>query len=299
MSSDWFIKAADGSLPHPCGDCTEQRPVPPLTPVSRARAAFFLDRRFVVAKIVIGTDIFLRMSMKTESDNHILRSFKVGPWLVEPALNRVSRDGITNQLEIKVMDVLMCLAARAGEVVARHDIMDAVWETEIITDNTLTHAINQLRTSLGDDVKNPTFIETIHRRGYRLIAGVQFQEQSSADIARFPVPDGAAIPESETNPYPGLAAFTEEDSEFFFGREAEIAQMWRRLTSRRLLAVIGPSGVGKSSFLRAGVIPATPGSWGVMVCEPGDAPFVSLARSLVPAFADDCVAISKLIPASG
>ena len=45
------------------------------------------------------------MSMKTESDNHILRSFKVGPWLVEPALNRVSRDGITNQLEIKVMDV--------------------------------------------------------------------------------------------------------------------------------------------------------------------------------------------------
>jgi len=233
--------------------------------------------------------------MKTESDNHILRSFKVGPWLVEPALNRVSRDGITNQLEIKVMDVLMCLAARAGEVVARHDIMDAVWETEIITDNTLTHAINQLRTSLGDDVKNPTFIETIHRRGYRLIAGVRFQEQGSADIARFPVPDGAAIPESETNPYPGLAAFTEEDSEFFFGREAEIAQMWRRLTSRRLLAVIGPSGVGKSSFLRAGVIPATPGSWGVMVCEPGDAPFVSLARSLVPAFADDSVAISKLI----
>ncbi len=44
--------------------------------------------------------------------------------------------------------------------------------------------------------------------------------------------------------------------------------MWRKLTSRRLLAVIGPSGVGKSSFLRAGVIPATPEGWGVLICEP-------------------------------
>ena len=55
--------------------------------------------------------------------------------------------------------------------------------------------------------------------------------------------------------------------------------MWRKLTSRRLLAVIGPSGVGKSSFLRAGVIPAKPEGWGVLVCQPGEAPFAALGAS--------------------
>ncbi len=62
-----------------------------------------------------------------------------------------------------------------------------------------------------------------------------------------------------------------------------------------LLAVIGPSGVGKSSFLRAGVIPASPDGWSILVCQPGEAPFAALARALVPEFAGDDDAISKLV----
>ena len=71
--------------------------------------------------------------------------------------------------------------------------------------------------------------------------------------------------------------------------------MWRKITIRRLLAVIGPSGVGKSSFLRAGVIPAKPEGWGVLVCQPGEAPFAELARALVPEFDGDREAIAKLV----
>jgi serine/threonine protein kinase len=59
-------------------------------------------------------------------------------------------------------------------------------------------------------------------------------------------------------PYPGLASFTENDAEYFFGREAEIEALWKKLRRPHLLAVIGPSGAGKSSFLRAGLIPAMP-----------------------------------------
>ena len=102
------------------------------------------------------------------------------------------------------------------------------------------------------------------------------------------------VVDDDRSPYPGLAAFTEADAEFFFGREAEVAQMWRKLTSRRLLAVIGPSGVGKSSFLRAGVIPAKPEGWGILICQPGEAPFAALARALVPDFEGDGEAFSKL-----
>ncbi len=98
----------------------------------------------------------------------------------------------------------------------------------------------------------------------------------------------------EPRPYPGLASFTEADAAYFFGREAEVEELWRRIPGRRLLAVIGPSGAGKSSFLRAGVIPAAPGGWSALVCQPGDAPFASLARALVPVFAGDTEATGQL-----
>jgi len=184
--------------------------------------------------------------------------FRLGEWLVEPSLNRLSRGDTTIQLELKVMDVLVCLAERAGEVVPRREIVDTVWATEFIADNTLTHAITELRNAFDDDARNPSFIETIHRRGYRLIAPIEAEVSDELGIskaARFPVPESPGGIDDQRSPYPGLAAFTENDAEFFFGREAEVAQMWRKLTSRRLLAVIGPSGVGKSSMLRAGVVP--------------------------------------------
>ena len=134
--------------------------------------------------------------------------FRLGEWLVEPSLNRVSRGGTTIQLELKVMDVLVCLAERAGEVVTRFEIIDRVWATEFIADNTLTHAVNEIRTALGDDARNPSFIETIHRRGYRLIVPVELEEPPTGTVAQFPS-QARLVTDEDLSPYPGLAAFTE------------------------------------------------------------------------------------------
>jgi DNA-binding winged helix-turn-helix (wHTH) protein/WD40 repeat protein len=223
------------------------------------------------------------------------RPFRVGPWVVEPRLNRISRGDTTIQLELRIMDVLVYLASRAGEVVPRREIVDSVWATEVISDNTLTHTIAEIRNALGDDVKNPTFLETIHRKGYRLIAPVTVEEIRLEDRSISAVDRGPTVDVADPNPYPGLAAYAEKDAEFFFGREVEVGQMWRKLTARRLLALIGPSGVGKTSFLRAGIVPAKPEGWGVVACEPGEAPFAALAKSLVPEFSGDSDAMSKLV----
>ncbi len=222
--------------------------------------------------------------------------FRLGEWLVEPCLNRLTRDGKSIQIEPKMMDVLVCLAEHADELVERRQLIDTVWATEFISATILTRAIAELRNALGDDARKPSFIETIHRRGYRLIAPIEAEvsdEQGISKIARFSVPERA--PEDDRNPYPGLAAFTEEDAEFFFGREAEVSRVWRKLTTRRLLAVIGPSGVGKSSYLRAGLMPVAPEGWGCLICQPGEGPFASLARALAPEFEGDPEAISKLV----
>ena len=98
-------------------------------------------------------------------------TFRLGEWTVEPNLGRLTRDGTTVDLELKVMDVLLCLAMRPRVLVTRQDLIDTVWATEYISDNTLTHAIAELRSALGDDARNPSYIETIHRRGYRLLVG--------------------------------------------------------------------------------------------------------------------------------
>jgi hypothetical protein len=78
-----------------------------------------------------------------------------------------------------------------------------------------------------------------------------------------------------------------KDAAVFFGREEEIRTLWTRIRARPLVAVIGPSGVGKTSFLRAGVVPARPGGWAALVCTPGTTPIRSLGQALGPALAGD------------
>jgi DNA-binding winged helix-turn-helix (wHTH) protein len=112
------------------------------------------------------------MPIEVDAREGAKSAFRLGDWLVEPSLNRISKDEISVQLELKVMDVLVCLVERAGEMVTRQEIIDRVWATGFIADNTLSHAIAEMRTALGDDAREPHYIETIPRRGYRMIAPV-------------------------------------------------------------------------------------------------------------------------------
>jgi hypothetical protein len=90
-------------------------------------------------------------------------------------------------------------------------------------------------------------------------------------------------------------AFTEADAEHFFGREAEVEALWEKIRRQTLLAVIGPSGVGKTSFLRAGVIPSRPPGWSVAYATPGASPALALARALIPDLAGNAEAIGELL----
>jgi serine/threonine protein kinase/WD40 repeat protein len=108
-------------------------------------------------------------------------------------------------------------------------------------------------------------------------------------------PRVVAVRPEEPRPYPGLLAFTEADAEHFFGREEEVSSLWRKIPERNLLALIGPSGAGKTSFLRAGMIPHAPRGWRCLIATPGQAPFAGLARSLAPTFAGEAEAFQQLL----
>ena len=102
-------------------------------------------------------------------------SFRIGDLHhVEPSLNSVTGPAGTIRLEPKVMQVLVCLAAQAGQVVPKERLMRTVWPDTFVGDDVLTRSISELRRVFGDDVKNPRFIQTIPKSGYRVMAPVSF-----------------------------------------------------------------------------------------------------------------------------
>ena len=100
----------------------------------------------------------------------IATKFVVGDWTIEPAANRMFHLDQEVRLEPKVMRVLIYLAERQGDVVSRHDLETHVWSGMIVTDDAVTNAVIKLRKALGDNARNPRYIETIAKTGYRLIA---------------------------------------------------------------------------------------------------------------------------------
>jgi len=116
-------------------------------------------------------------------------SFRIAGWRVDPELNRLSRDGEIAQIEPKVMDVLVRLAADPGEVVSKQQLLDSVWNGDLVSESVLSRAIAELRSHLGDDARNPTYIATIPRRGYRLIAETAPVAEPAAEPASAPMPE--------------------------------------------------------------------------------------------------------------
>ena len=116
-------------------------------------------------------------------------SLRIGGWRVDPELNRISRDDESAQIEPKVMDVLVRLACEPGEVVSKQQLLDSVWNGDLVTESVLSRAIAELRSHLGDDARNPIYIATIPKRGYRLIAETAPLAEAATDPPPVPAPE--------------------------------------------------------------------------------------------------------------
>ncbi len=98
--------------------------------------------------------------------------FCLGTWQVDPAACELRNGDRMIRLRPKLMELLAAFAARPGEVLSKQQLLDLVWSNVTVGDASLTVAVGELRDALEDDLESPVFIETIPRRGYRLIAAV-------------------------------------------------------------------------------------------------------------------------------
>ncbi len=179
--------------------------------------------------------------------------FRIGAVLVQPDSLVVSIDGNETTLEPRMMEVLVALAEHAGEVVSAEQLLIEVWRGTFYGDNPVHKAIAYLRKVFGDDLKSPRYIETIRKRGYRLIAKVSYPD----DYRRVAMQTSAW---SGASPYVGLTAFDCEHAGVFFGRSRVTAELLAAMrqqidNQRRFMLIVGASGCGKTSLLNAGALP--------------------------------------------
>ena len=97
---------------------------------------------------------------------------RIGEWSADRSTNELRRGGETRRIEPKAMEVLLALAGSAGQVVTRERLLSTLWPGVVVGDEALTQSIIKLRRALGDNPRSPSYIETISKRGYRLIAPV-------------------------------------------------------------------------------------------------------------------------------
>jgi adenylate cyclase len=171
------------------------------------------------------------MPLPSSLANPVLR---IADLKVDPSLDEISRDGHTTKLEPKAMQLLICLAERAGEVVSVDELLERVWKDVIVSQDSVYAAVAALRRTLGDDPKNPTYIANVVRRGYRLIAPVSAWAEPGAaarpSVAQTPPekPSVAVLPFLNLSGDPAQDYFSDGITEDII---TELSR-WRRLAVR-------------------------------------------------------------------
>src|SRR5215467_13992715 len=97
---------------------------------------------------------------------------RIGAWRVDPTMGQISRGTEVVRVEARTMRLLLSLAQRSGETVSIDDLLSEVWSGVIVTPDSVYQAVTSLRRVLGDDPKQPKYIVTVPRFGYRTIAPV-------------------------------------------------------------------------------------------------------------------------------
>jgi len=139
----------------------------------------------------------------------VQKSLKVGRWIVDPSLNSMSSEGRSVRLEPKVMGVLVCLAQHPGETLSKEQLFQAVWPNIIVTEDVLKRCIAELRRAFDDDARNPHIIETISKRGYRLVAPVSALAAATAPAS----PESAVTDSIVVLPFANMSA--DPENEYF------------------------------------------------------------------------------------
>lgn len=111
--------------------------------------------------------------------NLLHQDFYVAGWYVQPRLNQITLSGAPITLTPRVMRLLVHLAEHAGEVLSRDTLLESVWEHTVVSEDSLTQAVSELRKIFNDDPRNPQYIRTVRNVGYQFVAPVRLADPAA------------------------------------------------------------------------------------------------------------------------
>jgi len=159
-------------------------------------------------------------------------SYRCGDFHLDPANRRFTRGSVEIALEPRTLAVLVQLVSRAGALVTRNEILDAVWGHRHVTPSALNRRIALVRRAFSDDPDEPKYIQTVHGAGYRYIGPVERQDPTAFGHGlRFSAPLSARLPAR---------------IEALIGRESDLAGLAELFNGHRAVTVVGTGGMGKT-----------------------------------------------------
>src|SRR5262249_10088173 len=174
------------------------------------------------------------------------RQLRFPPFRLDPDNACLWRGTKAVRLTPKAFAVLQCLVERPGRLVTKDLLLESVWPATAVGDAVLKVCVREIRRALGDRVGAPRFVATVHRRGYRFIAGV-------TDSDRRPARDGATEPPAGFGPTGGSRY---RRPAHFVGREPALDRLQRGIEAawrgtRQIVFVTGEPGIGKTGVVEA------------------------------------------------
>jgi non-specific serine/threonine protein kinase len=159
-------------------------------------------------------------------------SYRCGDFHLDPANRKFTRSGADIALEPRTLAVLVQLVSRAGALVTRNEILDAVWGHRHVTRSALNRSIALVRRAFSDDAEEPKYIQTVHGAGYRYIGPLERLEPAlSGRTPRFVAASSIRLP-ARVEP--------------LIGREHDLVTLADLFRSHRAVTVVGTGGMGKT-----------------------------------------------------
>lgn len=164
------------------------------------------------------------------------QSYAFGPFRLVPERRLLLREGVPVRIGGRALDILTVLVERSGEIVGKRDLMASVWPTLFVEESNLKVNMNALRRALGDAPDGTPYIATVIGRGYRFVAPVAAEENSDVGAAVGLSTRASNLPTATTR---------------IVGRQPVIDAIHVELSETRILSIVGPGGIGKTTVALA------------------------------------------------
>lgn len=170
-------------------------------------------------------------------------SFVFGPFRLDGATERLCHGSEEIELSPRPLALLRFFLERPNRLVLKEELLEALWPGTYVTEGVLKTHVNEVRRALGDDARQPRFLATVHRRGYRFVCDVVAGAEAKM-LPLAPVSLGRGL----------AAARTPPTEPAFVGRELELARLEDALRAtlsaqRRFMFIAGEAGIGKTTLV--------------------------------------------------